>query len=115
MRSFADEGKPVLRLVREVRESCDAEAAAHLDAILVAAGEAPGPAPALRAALAEPLSRREREMLDLVGEGLSNRGIAARLFVSENTVKFHLKAIFSKLGVTTRAEAAAAARRVGLS
>jgi two-component system nitrate/nitrite response regulator NarL len=50
----------------------------------------------------EPLTPREREVLELVAEGLSNRAIAARLGISDHTVKFHLASIFGKLGVATR-------------
>jgi LuxR family maltose regulon positive regulatory protein len=52
------------------------------------------------------LSKRENEVLDLVVEGLSNREIAARLFISEVTVKVHLRNIFAKMGVRSRTEAA---------
>lgn len=54
------------------------------------------------------LTGRERAVLDLVAEGATNGGIAARLRVSENTVKFHLQNIYVKLGVSNRTEAAAA-------
>jgi DNA-binding NarL/FixJ family response regulator len=55
------------------------------------------------------LSARESEVLALVASGLSNRAIAEALFVSENTVRTHPKAVFRKLGVTTRSQAAARA------
>jgi len=55
------------------------------------------------------LSARESEVLALVASGLSNRAIAEALFVSENTVRTHLKAVFRKLGVTSRSQAAARA------
>jgi DNA-binding NarL/FixJ family response regulator len=51
------------------------------------------------------LSQREREVLMLVSEGLSNADIAARLFVSPQTIKTHLERIFAKLGVSGRAAA----------
>jgi DNA-binding CsgD family transcriptional regulator len=55
-----------------------------------------------------PLSARERQMLALVIEGLTNREIADRLFLAESTVKRHLSSTFRRLGVSSRREAAAA-------
>lgn len=52
------------------------------------------------------LSEREAEVLDLVAQGLTNTQIAARLNVSDNTVKFHLQNIYQKLNVSNRTEAA---------
>jgi DNA-binding NarL/FixJ family response regulator len=67
---------------------------------------------------AEPLpndiSDREREVLRLVGAGATNREIASRLGLSHNTVKSHTSALFRKLGARNRAEAIAAARRLGI-
>jgi DNA-binding NarL/FixJ family response regulator len=51
------------------------------------------------------LSPREGEVMDLVSEGLTNRQIASRCFLSEKTVKNHVNRIFAKLAVTSRAEA----------
>ncbi|MFO7250357.1 MAG: response regulator transcription factor [Actinomycetes bacterium] len=62
----------------------------------------------------EPLSRRELEVLELVANGATNREAAARLFISEATVKTHLLHIYEKLGVNDRAAAVAAAYRRGL-
>jgi DNA-binding NarL/FixJ family response regulator len=60
------------------------------------------------------LSRREIEVLRVLGEGLTNRQIGERLFISPKTVEHHLSRAYSKLNVTTRAEAAAyAARNLG--
>jgi len=64
--------------------------------------------------LFEPLSERECEVLSLIAEGLSNRQIAGRLYLSVRTVKFHTGNIYSKLGVTRRTEAIAQARTLGL-
>ena len=50
----------------------------------------------------EPLTPRERDVLELVALGLSNHAIAARLGISDHTVKFHLASVFGKLDVTTR-------------
>jgi DNA-binding NarL/FixJ family response regulator len=62
----------------------------------------------------EALTNREREVLLLLGEGLTNKGIALRLGISENTVKFHVNAIMSKLGAQSRTEAVVRAARLGL-
>jgi len=50
------------------------------------------------------LTRREREIVDLVSLGLKNRKIGERLFISETTVRHHLTSIFTKLAVTSRLE-----------
>jgi len=59
-----------------------------------------------RAASAPPLTRRERELIELVRQGLRNRDIAAELGVTEGTVKVYLHAIFDKLQVENRTELA---------
>jgi DNA-binding NarL/FixJ family response regulator len=90
----------------------------------VAAGEAIfGPGLARRAlqvlssspepAFAE-LTRREREVLELIASGLSNHAIAAKLGLSTNTISNHISSIFSKLQVSSRAEAIVRARSAGL-
>ena len=56
------------------------------------------------------LSAREREVIELIAEGLDNHQIAARLFLSEKTVRNHINSIFSKLNVQTRAQAIVLAR-----
>jgi DNA-binding NarL/FixJ family response regulator len=60
------------------------------------------------------LTPREIELLGFVQQGLSNLAIAQHLLISENTVKYHLKNIFQKLGVQNRTEAVAHAYRAGL-
>jgi len=72
---------------------------------------------ARRSTLANPagLTRRELEVLPLVARGLSNREIAGRLVVSDRTVEHHVTAILRKLEVHTRAEASAAAVRLGVA
>jgi two-component system response regulator DesR len=69
----------------------------------------PGSEPALLG-----LSPREREVLDLVAEGATNRQIGERLFLSPHTVKEHTSAVYRKLGVRNRAEAVQRAQRSGL-
>jgi DNA-binding NarL/FixJ family response regulator len=60
------------------------------------------------------LSQRESEVLGLIVAGLSNRAIAARLVIGEETVKSHIRAVYRKLGVSDRAGAVAAALREGV-
>ena len=60
------------------------------------------------------LTPRELEILTLIAAGLSNREIAERAFVSENTVKTHSSRVFDKLGVQRRTQAAQRARELGL-
>ena len=62
----------------------------------------------------EPLTEREEQILKLLAEGKSNRGIGQVLHISESTVKSHMKSLFVKLDVTSRAEAIALAARRGL-
>lgn len=73
------------------------------------------PAPASSATKPiEELTARESEVLDLVAQGLDNGTIAARLSISDKTVRNHVSIIFDKLGVTSRAQAVAFARDAGL-
>jgi DNA-binding NarL/FixJ family response regulator len=61
----------------------------------------------------DPLTPREREVLQLAAEGLANKQIALSLEISEHTVKFHLSSLYTKLGVTSRTEAIRAGARRG--
>jgi DNA-binding NarL/FixJ family response regulator len=64
--------------------------------------------------LSETLTAREREVLDLLGRGLSNKLIGRELHISEHTVKFHISSLYAKLGVNNRAEAVSRGARYGL-
>jgi DNA-binding NarL/FixJ family response regulator len=66
------------------------------------------------AELAEPLTPREREVLQMLASGLANKEIAAKLSISDHTAKFHVASILGKLGASTRAEAVALGIRRGL-
>jgi DNA-binding NarL/FixJ family response regulator len=82
---------------------------ADVDAFLVIASDRDSEPP-----LVEALTRRETQVLELVADGLSNKAIAARLGVSDETVKFHLVSVFSKLGASNRTDAVRRAIRRGL-
>lgn len=99
----------------------DADTAAIVDAVAAAArgGLVLGHAMERRVVAAmrtrrSGLSEREREVLGLVAEGLSNKEIAKRLFVGEATVKTHLNHAFTKLDVDNRTAAVAKARAAGI-
>jgi two-component system, NarL family, response regulator YdfI len=62
----------------------------------------------------EPLTAREREVLQMLAQGHGNKQIAARLNISEHTAKFHVASILGKLGASTRTEAVSLALRRGL-
>lgn len=66
------------------------------------------------APVAEPLTPRELQVLQLVAQGLPNKGIARRLGISENTAKFHVSSVCGKLGASSRTEAVTIAARRGL-
>jgi DNA-binding NarL/FixJ family response regulator len=68
-----------------------------------------------RASSVAPLTRREREVLELVASGATNRQIAALLYISSKTASVHVSRILAKLGVATRAEAATIARHAAAS
>jgi len=70
--------------------------------------------PAAAGELPEPLTRREREVLQMLAAGLVNKEIAARLAISDHTVKFHVASILGKLGASTRTEAVSSGIRRGL-
>lgn len=99
---------------------------AHLDELLTAVRRAAvtpdvfsaaGLGDAMRRRSSAPaplLTKRESEVLTLLGEGLSVQQVARRLFLSESTVKTHVAKVYDKLGVTNRAAAIMAAVRLGL-
>jgi two-component system, NarL family, response regulator YdfI len=64
--------------------------------------------------LAEPLTRREREVIQMLAGGLGNKEIASRLAISEHTVKFHVASILGKLGAASRTEAVSLGIRRGI-
>jgi LuxR family transcriptional regulator, maltose regulon positive regulatory protein len=85
-----------------------------LPAVLERVDRALGTAPRRHAEAAAPLTERELAVLRLLPTRLSNREIGRELYVSVNTVRTHVRAVYRKLGVTTRAEAVARARQRGV-
>lgn len=100
---------PAADVVAEFRTVAAARAAAIAsDAMLVAEhANAPGAAGA-------PLTPRESEVVELLVEGLSNKAMAARLGISDQTVKFHVASVCAKLGAANRTDAVRRAIRQGL-
>jgi DNA-binding NarL/FixJ family response regulator len=82
--------------------------------LLAPAAALPDDQDELEPTLAEPLTSRELEVLGLVALGLANKSVAARLGISDQTVKFHVASIYGKLGATNRTDAARRALRLGL-
>jgi DNA-binding NarL/FixJ family response regulator len=82
--------------------------------LIVQRARAAGSSTETSARIVGELTAREREILRLVTQGLDNAEIAAELFLSGTTVKRHISAIFTKLGVTNRVQAAIWAVRAGL-
>ncbi len=92
-----------------------AEAGLVLLDLPLAASSLNAPAPlATRLPFTEPLTARELQVLQLVAQGLPNKGIARSLGISENTAKFHVASLCGKLGASSRTEAVTIAARGGL-
>ncbi|KUL38816.1 LuxR family transcriptional regulator [Streptomyces sp. NRRL F-4489] len=107
------DGSALVRAVRTVaagESMLDPRTAARVMARL--RGPAREPAEESAASVLDRLSPREREVLDLITEGLTNRQIADRLFLAEKTVKNRVSAILAKLGVGRRVQAAMVAERL---
>ena len=119
VRLLLDEGEPVRQLAVRLQVRQDAEGAVvdpieteYLDKIV----SAPSASPVARAEPAEPekLTRKETRMLKLLADGHSNSELARQLFVSDSTVRTHLRNINQKLNAANRTQAVAIARRLGL-
>jgi DNA-binding NarL/FixJ family response regulator len=82
---------------------------------LLATARAASPAAGRPPSLPDDLTPREREVLAMIGQGLPNRGIAERLFISEATVKTHINNLFAKAGIRDRADAVRRAIGAGLA
>jgi LuxR family maltose regulon positive regulatory protein len=120
---FVDQGPTVAEALKSLvkQNRFGAVQAGYVERILAACSRAQSPGeplvPDLSAkpeplALIEPLTDRELDVLHLMAEGLKYREIAAKLFISMNTVRFHIKAIYGKLNVNNRTQAIQRARQL---
>ncbi|WP_439638604.1 LuxR C-terminal-related transcriptional regulator [Nevskia sp.] len=124
VRVMVDEGPDIVTLLREeyaaLQESQPGSenrlgpSRAYLELLLNAAGFSPGTSTSTGQRPLEALTDREKEILVFLANGVSNKEMASRIFVSENTIKFHLKNIYSKLAVSSRVQAITAGRQLGL-
>jgi LuxR family maltose regulon positive regulatory protein len=113
VRSFLDEGPGVIPLLRQAAVTPGIHQA-YATTLLEAAGEAvakPGGPPSPEPGI---LSPRERDVMRLVASGLSNRDVGDALFISEETVKTHMRRIFEKLEVSSRTQAINRSQQLGL-
>lgn len=127
VRLFVDEGTAIATLLVEARpvgapdDPRSSKQSAFVEQVLksmswsgsATAGDKAANA-GVQPALLEPLSVRELEVLRMLDLGCSNKGIGERLFISENTVKVHLRNLNAKLAVGSRTQAVSAARRLGI-
>jgi len=114
VRTFLDEGAPMAQLLyRAAVQDVHPRYAQQLLAAFDLPASSPPPTQHPEA-LTEPLSPREREVLQLLAQGCSNQEIADALFLSLNTVKGHTRRIYAKLDVHSRNQAVARARVYGL-
>ena len=107
LQTVASEGAEVIDLVEQAAWRAPEE---WLDRLRRATAEARNLGAPAGPDLIEPLTERERDVLRFLPSRLTVREIADELYVSVNTLKFHLRVIYRKLGVNSRAEAAEVAR-----
>ncbi len=124
LRIFLDEGRPALKLLQGA--SAQLKKTEFVNKLLAAFADLdPAPTvqtpnqikpatPTLIQGQFEPLSEREKEVLNGLAAGLSNRALADKLIVTENTVKVHVRNIFAKLDVNSRTQALLRAKELGL-
>lgn len=113
LRAQLADGPGNIDVIGEARTLREAKTMAPADAYVVAATSVTGLIDD-EDEVVEPLTPREVEVLTLLSQGLPNKSIAAALGISDQTVKFHVAAIYGKLGATNRTDAARRALRLGL-
>ena len=113
LRTFADAGIALVPVLQQLGER--GISPEYISRIMIAMEMKHKAALVETAPIVEPLSEREIEVLRLVAEGLSNREIAGRLFISPGTAKTHIHNLCGKMGVRNRTEAATRAKELGLA
>ena len=111
IRLFMDEGQPMAELLRDA--AAEEMYPQYVSRLLAAFGQVEGTAAKVQS-LIELLSDRELEVLQHLAQGLSNRAIADKLFVSLATIEWHAHGIYGKLDVGNRTQAVAKARELGI-
>lgn len=118
IRTFTDSGRTITDLLKLLYQEwankpapCFRDRRAYCIQLLEAADEVIIRGPSDDVTLVEPLSDRELQMLSLAGDGFKNEQIADQTFLSVNTVKWHLRRVYEKLGVRSRTEALVVARK----
>ena len=111
VRVFVDEGSPMASLLKAALQ--EGVSVSYTTQLLTAIGKDSDDTAATQP-LIDPLSERELEILAFIAAGLKNKEIAEQLVISVNTVLYHNKNIYSKLGVNKRTLAIAKAREIGL-
>jgi LuxR family maltose regulon positive regulatory protein len=119
VRVFVEGGAPMADLLRQAAARARGTAAEYVNMLLRALRAAAPergavPSSSVSPALVEPLTEREREVLHLLGQGLSNREIAENLVITVNGVKKHTSNIYGKLAVHSRTQAVVRAQELGL-
>ncbi len=114
LRAAGDRNAAELEGAEALREADAMGARPLADALRAWARRARLPLPGVRRETTSALTEREEEVLTLVAQGLSNRQIGERLYISTKTVSVHVSNVLAKLGVSGRAEAVAVATRRGL-
>jgi LuxR family maltose regulon positive regulatory protein len=120
VRTFLDLGAPMHQILQQAASTAAPPLRAYVESLVannaaIPATSQPSAAPERpeTTELVEELTEREKQVLELVAQGLSDKQIATQLIVATGTVKRHLNNIYGKLGVNSRTQALARARQVG--
>ncbi|MDT4840544.1 HTH-type transcriptional regulator MalT [compost metagenome] len=116
VRTFLEEGATVQAMLRELHNEREEDGATDDSSLerWLRSSAVPQVTASASSTLVDPLTQKELKVLNLLGQGLSNAAMAEKLFVSDSTVRTHLRNINLKLHASSRTQAIAIARRMGL-